>query len=57
MLFFLSQTVKSFLPAMLKKNRGHLVSIASAAGLTGTPRLADYCASKFAIVGFEESIR
>lgn len=50
-------TVKSFLPGMLKRNRGHLVSIASAAGLFGVAGLADYCASKFAAVGFDESIR
>ncbi|KAK3775555.1 hypothetical protein RRG08_048191 [Elysia crispata] len=50
-------TVKSFLPAMLKKNRGHVVSIASAAGLFGVSGLSDYCASKFAAVGFDESLR
>ena len=42
---------------MLKKNRGHLVSVASAAGLFGNAGLADYCASKFAAVGFDESLR
>ncbi|GFN89444.1 retinol dehydrogenase 10 [Plakobranchus ocellatus] len=50
-------TVKSFLPAMLEKNNGHIVSIASAAGLFGVTGLADYCASKFAAVGFHESLR
>ncbi|KFV70103.1 Epidermal retinol dehydrogenase 2, partial [Dryobates pubescens] len=49
-------TYKAFLPAMIASNHGHLVSIASAAGLVGTNRLADYCASKFAAVGFAESI-
>ncbi|RUS71580.1 hypothetical protein EGW08_020658 [Elysia chlorotica] len=50
-------TVKAFLPAMLKKNRGHVVSLASAAGLFGVSGLSDYCASKFAAVGFDESLR
>ena len=42
---------------MLEKNHGHLVSIASNAGLFGVTGLADYCASKFAAVGFDESMR
>ncbi|XP_031408725.1 epidermal retinol dehydrogenase 2 isoform X1 [Meleagris gallopavo] len=49
-------TYKAFLPAMIASNHGHLVSIASSAGLIGVNRLADYCASKFAAVGFAESI-
>lgn len=42
---------------MMSANHGHLVTIASIAGLTGTDHLSDYCASKFASVGFEESVR
>ncbi|CAL9689433.1 unnamed protein product [Knipowitschia caucasica] len=49
-------TYKAFLPAMIANNHGHLVSIASSAGLLGVNGLADYCASKFAAVGFAESI-
>ncbi|XP_051465119.1 epidermal retinol dehydrogenase 2-like [Apus apus] len=49
-------TYKAFLPAMMASNHGHLVSIASSAGLVGVNRLSDYCASKFAAVGFAESI-
>ncbi|KAF7246223.1 Epidermal retinol dehydrogenase 2 [Varanus komodoensis] len=51
-----SQTVKAFLPAMIASNHGHLVTVASMAGLTGVNGLADYCASKFASVGFAESL-
>ncbi|NWQ62883.1 RDHE2 dehydrogenase, partial [Neopipo cinnamomea] len=47
---------KAFLPAMTASNHGHLVSIASSAGLCGVTRLSDYCASKFAAVGFAESV-
>lgn len=50
-------TCKAFLPAMLSRNSGHIVTVASSAGLMGVPRMADYCASKFAAVGFEESLR
>lgn len=49
-------TCKAFLPAMIANNHGHLVSIASSAGLISVNGLADYCASKFAAVGFAESI-
>jgi all-trans-retinol dehydrogenase (NAD+) len=50
-------TVRALLPAMIARGRGHVVTIASAAGLAGTSRLTDYCASKFAAVGFDESLR
>ncbi|GIY97948.1 hypothetical protein CEXT_501861 [Caerostris extrusa] len=38
-------------------NKGHIVSIASLAGVSGLPNLTDYCASKFAAVGFMESLK
>ena len=40
---------------MLKSSKGHIVTIASVAGLYAG--LSDYCASKFATVGFIESLR
>jgi len=49
-------TLKSFLPSMMARNHGHIVSIASMAGIGGLNGLADYCASKFAAVGLHESI-
>ena len=42
---------------MIKRNTGHIVTIASAAGHMGTSGLVDYCASKFGAVGFNESLR
>ncbi|WP_298826215.1 SDR family oxidoreductase [uncultured Piscinibacter sp.] len=53
----LFSTTRAFLPGMLARGSGHVVNIASAAGLAGVPRLADYSASKFAVVGFDESLR
>ena len=50
-------TVRAFLPGMIERKRGHLVTIASAAGLIGVPKLSDYGASKWAAVGFDESLR
>ena len=48
---------RAFLPGMKKRNSGHIVTIASAAGIVGTARLVDYCASKFGAVGFNEALR
>jgi short-subunit dehydrogenase len=48
---------KHFLPGMTERNSGHVVNIASSAGLLGMPKMSDYCASKFADVGLSESIR
>lgn len=45
------------LPEMMKRNKGFIVNIASAMGLTGVPRMGDYCASKHAIIGFNDSLR
>ena len=42
---------------MIESNHGHVVTIASIAGVFGTAGLCDYCSSKFAAVGFEESLR
>lgn len=49
-------TAKAFLPAMMKNNHGHLVTVASAAGHTGVPFLLAYCSSKFAAVGFHRAL-
>jgi all-trans-retinol dehydrogenase (NAD+) len=50
-------TTRAFLPGMIERRRGHVVTIASAGGLIGVPRLSDYCATKWAAVGFDESLR
>lgn len=52
-----AQTTKAFLPAMLEKDHGHVVTIASLAGHVGISKLVDYCSSKFAAVGFDEALR
>ncbi|MDP8939596.1 MAG: SDR family oxidoreductase [Actinomycetota bacterium] len=48
---------KSFLPDMLKWGSGHVVTVASAAGLLGVDKQTDYSASKHAAIGFTESLR
>lgn len=48
---------RAFLPGMLERNRGHVLTVASASGWVGVAKLADYAASKWAAVGFDESLR
>jgi all-trans-retinol dehydrogenase (NAD+) len=50
-------TTKQFLPGMIQRGRGHLVTVASASSLIGVARLSDYAASKWAAMGFDESLR
>ena len=50
-------TLKAFLPDMVRRDQGHIVTIASAGGLVGANRLVDYCASKFAAVGLDDALR
>ncbi|KAK9708782.1 short chain dehydrogenase [Popillia japonica] len=50
-------TVKAFMPKMIEKNRGHVVTIGSMAGHMASPKLSDYCASKYAAFGFDEGLR
>ncbi|XP_073961605.1 short-chain dehydrogenase/reductase family 16C member 6-like [Choristoneura fumiferana] len=49
-------TVKAFLPDMIETGKGHVVTVGSVAGLLGTYRCTDYSATKFATVGFHESL-
>jgi all-trans-retinol dehydrogenase (NAD+) len=49
-------TTRAFLPGMLERDSGHLVTIASAAGIIGTTGLVDYSASKFAAFGYHEAL-
>lgn len=45
------------LPDMLRRDRGNICNIASAAGMLGVPKLSVYCASKWAVIGWTESMR
>uniref|UniRef100_A0A8C6X5I1 Estradiol 17-beta-dehydrogenase 11 n=1 Tax=Naja naja TaxID=35670 RepID=A0A8C6X5I1_NAJNA len=47
-------TIKAFLPAMMKNNHGHIVSIVSAGGFVSVPFLVPYCSSKFAALGLHK---
>jgi 3-oxoacyl-[acyl-carrier protein] reductase len=44
------------LPSMMERRTGHIINIASIAGKVGSANRAAYCASKFGVVGFTESL-
>lgn len=46
-----------FLPDLLHRPRAHIVNIASASGFISLPFGASYAASKWAVVGFSDSLR
>jgi NAD(P)-dependent dehydrogenase (short-subunit alcohol dehydrogenase family) len=46
-----------FLPHLLERPSASLVNVASFAGFTGVSRMSPYCASKFAVRGFTESLQ
>lgn len=45
------------LPSLLARPEAHVLNVGSVLGLAGMPRVAGYCATKFALVGFSESLR
>lgn len=49
--------IDSVLPEMRAAGRGRIVNIASFGGKIATPHLIPYAASKFALVGYSESLR
>jgi NAD(P)-dependent dehydrogenase (short-subunit alcohol dehydrogenase family) len=49
--------IRAFLPILLEQNSGVIVNTSSVFGLIGVPYQSAYCASKFAIRGFTDSLR
>lgn len=47
---------QAFLPQLFANKEGAIVNVSSVFGLVGTPSSSDYCASKFAVRGFTESL-
>lgn len=47
---------RAVLPQLIDKNRGDIVTIASTSGLNGAATSSAYSASKFAVIGFTESL-
>lgn len=51
------QVALTMLPDMIARNSGHICNIASAAGMISNPRMAAYAASKWAVIGWSDSVR
>jgi all-trans-retinol dehydrogenase (NAD+) len=47
-------TVQAFLPDMIAQNKGHVVTVASAASYVSVAGMTDYCATKGAVLAFHE---
>lgn len=47
---------RAFLPQLLTNDEGAIVNVSSVFGLVGVPNTSDYCAAKFAVRGFSESL-
>ena len=48
---------RAILPDMLKRNRGHICTIASAGGMISNPKMSVYAASKWGVIGWSDSVR
>jgi NAD(P)-dependent dehydrogenase (short-subunit alcohol dehydrogenase family) len=48
---------KAFVPAMVKRKRGHIFNMSSVAGLQSYPGGAGYCPAKFAVTGLTSVMR
>jgi len=51
------ELIRSALPLLRRGNKPIIVNVSSIVGLRGTPLNSEYCASKFAVQGFSESLR
>jgi len=49
-------SLKVFLPRMLERGLGHLVNVASGAGIFGSSEPLSYISSKFAVIGLSEAL-
>lgn len=49
--------IRAYLPILLKQDSGVIVNTSSVFGLMGFPGQSAYCASKFAVRGYTESLR
>ncbi len=56
-LIALIECTQAVLPVMLKQKSGHIINVASIEGLIATPGSSVYCATKFGVFGFSDSLR
>jgi short-subunit dehydrogenase len=55
--FALVEMIRAALPALKQGTRPIIVNVSSILGRRGMPHSSEYCASKFAVCGFSESLR
>lgn len=48
---------RAMLPDMIRRNRGHVCTIASAGGMLSNPKMSVYAASKWGAIGWSDSVR
>ena len=48
---------RAALPAMIRRNSGHICNITSAGGMLSNPKMSVYAASKWAATGWSDSVR
>ena len=51
------ECAQAVLPAMMQRKSGHIINVASIAGLVGVPGSSVYSATKFAVNGFSDALR
>jgi short-subunit dehydrogenase len=51
------QFTRELLPSLLARREAHVLNVASILGLVGMPKVSAYCTTKFALVGFSQSLR
>ena len=56
-LIALIECTQAVLPVMLGQKSGHIINVASIEGLVATPGSSVYCATKFGVFGFSDSLR
>ena len=48
---------RAILPGMIRRNKGHVCTIASAGGMLSNPKMSVYAASKWGAIGWSDSVR
>ncbi|MGD1840514.1 MAG: SDR family oxidoreductase [Thermonemataceae bacterium] len=48
---------RAFIPEMMQQGSGHIINIASASGFVANPKMSVYASSKWAVLGWSESLR
>jgi short-subunit dehydrogenase len=51
------QFTRKLLPSLMARREAHVLNVCSMFGLIAMPKLAAYCTSKYAMVGFSEALR